>query len=159
MQEKMQEKSLIKKKILKYLEDKGISKYEFYKQTGISRGILDQNNGMSEENTLKFLAEYGNEVSADFLFSTNENMAQSSPASLHEILQENSQPYHSKNKLTAVDLLIQEKDQRIEAMLETIGTLRKYIRRLEEDLERSKIQEEEKEKPAGESGQKRKAVG
>ncbi|MBN9293778.1 MAG: helix-turn-helix transcriptional regulator [Flavobacteriia bacterium] len=52
----MQEKSLIKQNILQYIDFKGISKYKFYQDSGITRGILDQNNGMSEENTTKFLA-------------------------------------------------------------------------------------------------------
>jgi phage repressor protein C with HTH and peptisase S24 domain len=63
----MQEKSLIKKNILKFIDTKGISKYAFYKRTGITRGILDQNNGMSEENTAKFLAVFGNEISINWL--------------------------------------------------------------------------------------------
>jgi len=56
MQIYMQEKSLIKQNILQYIDFKGISKYKFYQDSGITRGILDQNNGMSEENTTKFLA-------------------------------------------------------------------------------------------------------
>lgn len=52
----MQEKSLIKQNILQFIDIKGISKYKFYQETGITRGILDQNNGMSEENTTRFLA-------------------------------------------------------------------------------------------------------
>jgi hypothetical protein len=62
----MQEKSLIKKNILQYLDLKGITKYKFYQNTGITRGVLDQNNGMSEENTTKFLAYY-KDVSAEWL--------------------------------------------------------------------------------------------
>lgn len=54
----MQEKSLIKQNILQYIDYKGISKYKFYQESGITRGVLDQNNGMSEENTAKFLAQF-----------------------------------------------------------------------------------------------------
>jgi hypothetical protein len=54
----MREISVIKQNILKYLDFIGISKYEFYKITGLSNGILSQKNGMSEENTLKFLSYY-----------------------------------------------------------------------------------------------------
>lgn len=43
----MQEKSQIKKNILQFIEYKGITKYDFYKKTGITRGVLDQNNGMT----------------------------------------------------------------------------------------------------------------
>jgi hypothetical protein len=52
----MKEKSLIKKNILQYLDSKGISKYKFYQDTGITRGVLSQNNGMSEENTARIIA-------------------------------------------------------------------------------------------------------
>ena len=64
----MQEKSPIKKNILQYIEYKGISKYKFYQKTGITRGVLDQNNGMSEENTARFIAQYP-EVSTDWLLT------------------------------------------------------------------------------------------
>ena len=58
MQENKQEKSPIKQNILLYLEKKGITQYEFYKNTGVTRGVLGQNNGISEDNLAKFLAYY-----------------------------------------------------------------------------------------------------
>ena len=67
MQDIMQEKSPIKKRILHFLDYKDISKYKFYQETGITRGILNQDNGISEENTAKFLAYY-NEISLNWLF-------------------------------------------------------------------------------------------
>ena len=54
----MQEKSIIKQNILKYLDFIGVTPYKFYQETGITRGVLTQNNGMSEENTTRFLAYY-----------------------------------------------------------------------------------------------------
>ncbi len=54
----MKKDSIIKKNILQYLDIKGISKYECYKKTGISNGILSQPNGMSEQNLMKFLSAY-----------------------------------------------------------------------------------------------------
>ena len=69
----MQEKSPIKKNILQYIEYKGISKYKFYQETGITRGVLDQNNGMSEENTARFIAQYP-EVSTDWLLTGKGSM-------------------------------------------------------------------------------------
>ena len=56
MQEIKQEKSPIKINILQYLDLMNISAYRFYKDSGITRGVLSQNNGMSEENIAKFLA-------------------------------------------------------------------------------------------------------
>ncbi len=58
MQDNRQEKSPVKQRILLFLAENGISQYEFYKITGITRGILTQNNGMSEDNVAKFLAQY-----------------------------------------------------------------------------------------------------
>ena len=64
----MREISTIKKNILQYLDFKGISKYEFYQKTGVSNGVLSQNSGMSEENTLRFLSYY-KDVSAEWLLT------------------------------------------------------------------------------------------
>lgn len=58
MQEKRQEKSIIKRNISQYLAFKGISDYQFYKETGVSRGVLSQNNGLSEDNLMRFLGYY-----------------------------------------------------------------------------------------------------
>jgi hypothetical protein len=59
-QDKSYKKSHIKENILQYIELYGISKYEFYKRTSITRGVLDQNTGISEENIAKFLACFNN---------------------------------------------------------------------------------------------------
>ncbi len=76
MQENKQEKSPIKQKILLYIESKGITQYEFYKNTGITRGILSQNNGISEENIARFLAYY-KDVSIEWLLTGNGDMLKS----------------------------------------------------------------------------------
>lgn len=52
----MSNKSTIKRNILLFIENKGITKYKLYKLTGITRGVLDQDTGLSEENTAKFIA-------------------------------------------------------------------------------------------------------
>lgn len=62
----MREISIIKEKILQFLEYKGVSKYEFYQKTGVSNGILSQKNGISEDNLLKFLSVF-NDISLDWL--------------------------------------------------------------------------------------------
>jgi len=48
-------KSIIKQNILSYLEIKAITRARFYRMAGITRGILNQNNGLSEDNIRKFL--------------------------------------------------------------------------------------------------------
>ncbi|MBS1535343.1 MAG: helix-turn-helix transcriptional regulator [Bacteroidetes bacterium] len=72
----MQEKSIIKQNILRYLDFKGITPYKCYQETGITRGVLTQNNGMSEENTSKFLAYY-TDVNIEWLLTGNGEMIKS----------------------------------------------------------------------------------
>lgn len=56
----------IKERILKYLKYQGVTKYEFYKKSDVTRGILDNLSGLSEENIGKFL-DYAPEISTDWL--------------------------------------------------------------------------------------------
>ena len=79
MQENKQEKSPIKQKILLYLHEIGMSQYDFYRRTGITRGILSQNNGISEENIARFLA-YFPDVSGEWLLTGRDPMLRSQSA-------------------------------------------------------------------------------
>lgn len=58
MQENKQEKSPIKQRILLFLAYKGVSPYEFYKNSGVTRGVLAQNNGISEDNLSRFISYF-----------------------------------------------------------------------------------------------------
>lgn len=69
----MRDFSVIKKRILQYLEFKGITKYKFYQDTGITNGILSQSNGLSEDNILKFLSGYP-DISPDWLLTGRGSM-------------------------------------------------------------------------------------
>lgn len=62
----MQNKSLIKERISKYLDFKGVSKYQFYKETGLGRGLLDGESGITEMAIAKFIA-YAKDCSIDWL--------------------------------------------------------------------------------------------
>ena len=73
MQENKQEKSLIKQNISLYLAKKGVSEYEYYKNSGTTRGILGQNNGISEDNISRFLA-YAPDVNPEWLLTGKGNM-------------------------------------------------------------------------------------
>lgn len=68
MQGNRQEKSLIKQNISLYLAKKGVSDYEYYKVSGTTRGILGQNNGISEDNISRFLA-YAPDVNHEWLLT------------------------------------------------------------------------------------------
>lgn len=73
MQDIKQEKSLIKQNILLYLAKKEVSPYEFYKKSGVTRGILQQNNGISEDNIARFLA-YAPDINTEWLLTGKGSM-------------------------------------------------------------------------------------
>ena len=60
MQEKKQNISPIKSRILEFIAAIGISKREFYEKTGISRGTLESNTSITENIITKFFATYKN---------------------------------------------------------------------------------------------------
>lgn len=62
----MQNISSIKTRIIEYLDFKGITKYEFYKESKITRSVLDKNSGISEDNIIKFIA-YDPAINLDWL--------------------------------------------------------------------------------------------
>lgn len=68
MKEKSRDFSFVKEKILQFIDFKGISKYKFYRDTGIANGILSQKGGISEENMLKTLS-YFPEINANWLLT------------------------------------------------------------------------------------------
>lgn len=78
MKEKQQEKSLIKQNILLYLAYTGVSAYEFYKVSGVTRGILQQNNGISEDNIARFLA-YAPNINTEWLLTGKGDMVKGNP--------------------------------------------------------------------------------
>ena len=72
----MRDISIIKQRILQYIENKGISKYECYQKTGITNGVLSQNNGMSEDNLLRFLSYY-KDINIEWLITGRGDMLKS----------------------------------------------------------------------------------
>lgn len=91
MQENKQEKSPIKQKILLYLTKKGISAYEFYKNSGVTRGVLSQNNGITEDNIARFLA-YAPDVNAEWLLTGKGDMLKQDFSIMQENQEEISDP-------------------------------------------------------------------
>ena len=60
----------IKEKLLKILEDKGVTEYKFYKDTGVSRGTLSNSSGLNAETLTKFFA-YFPDIDANFILNEN----------------------------------------------------------------------------------------
>lgn len=119
MQEKMQKKLIVKKNISKVIEIKGISKYEFYKITGITRGILDQNNGISEENITRFLA-YFTDIDANWLITGIGEMYRNNGENSSNLSDENTTNDNTSRLITILQDALKEKDKQIDRLLAII---------------------------------------
>lgn len=73
MQEKRQNISPVKHRILQFVDTLGISKREFYQKTGISRGTLESSTGITEETITKVFATYQN-LSPSWILTGNGEM-------------------------------------------------------------------------------------
>lgn len=148
----MQEKSPIKQRILQFIEYKGITQYEVYKNTGITRGILTQNNGISEENLSRFL-EYYHEISTKWLltgegsmliseiFHQPDKISAGSPKAAIDPAQNNMTDMISHhdadvsiltNKIEMLERIIASKDETIVALQERIASQRHFLDMLSE---------------------------
>ena len=144
MQENKQEKSPIKQKILFYLAHKGVTPYEFYQKSGVTRGVLSQNNGISEENLTRFLA-YAEGVSLQWLIKGVGDMFD------QDILTPNEQIKHDlENRIktennynqSVIDSLLNAmsaKDDIVRQQAEEIGRLKAEISQLHSRLEKSAV--------------------
>ncbi|TSE11281.1 hypothetical protein [Aquimarina algiphila] len=92
--------SSIKKRMLEYIAAKGITKYKFYKETGITRGVLDSKSGITEDNILKFISYYP-DVNLNWLIKGELKVSDSTTISKPKevILQENDVDEKLKDKL------------------------------------------------------------
>ena len=131
----MREFSLVKQNILYFIEKQNISKYELYRKTGISNGILSQKGEMSEENTIKFLSFY-TEVSADWLLTGKGEMLKTSTQSItqngntnvnngHNVSGQGNIIKQTNDELMEIirekDKQIAEKDKQIAMLIEKIS--------------------------------------
>ena len=78
--------SKIKSRILKHIEDKGISKRQFYIETGISNGVLDKKTGLTELNIEKYLNTY-EEINPTWLLTGKGNMYTDNRNEINDIKQ------------------------------------------------------------------------
>ena len=58
----------IKERIIQFIDYKGLSKYKFYQETGISNGVLDKKSGLSMDTVEKLLIKYP-EISEKWLIT------------------------------------------------------------------------------------------
>lgn len=142
----MQKKSLIKQNILYFIEYKNITRYKFYQETGITRGILDQDNGMSEENTAKFLAQYP-EVSPEWLLTGKGKMLKEE---VKEADQQDPPAANNDKYITLLEAQVKDKEAIIKEKEEKEAMYKEKIMALENELQEYKnlkkgYQQEEEE--------------
>lgn len=82
-QDKEQKISPIKQRILFFAESLGISKRDFYKKIGVSRGTLESRTGITEDIVAKFIAAYP-DISLEWLIRGEGEMFRLSPESAEE---------------------------------------------------------------------------
>lgn len=151
MQEIKQDKSPIKQRILFFLKEKGISMYNCYAKTGITRGILAQNNGISEDNITRFLAYYV-EMNTDWLILGRGSMLRSDEE--HSTSQPVGQPIIQQDSSLSESVYIykmyEEEKEENKALIRENGCLEERIRTLESKLqEYEPFSELPKGKPKG----------
>ncbi len=137
---------------MQYLEYKGISKYKFYQETGITNGILSKNNGISEENLLNFLSCY-RDISPNWLltgegsmliseiFQQPDKISAGSPKAAIDPVKNNTTDMISHheadvsiltNKIEMLERIITSKDETIAALQERIASQRHFLDMLSE---------------------------
>lgn len=127
MQEKEQNISPIKQRILLFAASLGISKRDFYTKIGVSRGTLESKTGITEDVITKFFATYP-EVNIEWLMTGRGEML--SDESVAPVKQ---QPVISDERLVAQGVtpeLIMELLNRITEQAAEIGRLQEQIRQL-----------------------------
>lgn len=127
MKENTREISILKQRILQYLDSKQVSKYECYKNTGITNGVLSQTNGMSEDNILRFLSYY-NDISSDWLLLGHGSMLRN--ISEQAALQPTAQSISSTDESFIYKMYKEEKEEK-EKLLKENGRLEERLRQLE----------------------------
>ena len=152
MHEKIQKFSPIKKRILQFVDSLNMSKREFYAKTGISRGTLDNNSGITEDILTKIFANFS-EISPLWLITGEGSMLISeivhqpdkisagSPKAAIDPVQNNTTDMIShqdadvsmlEGKIEMLERIIASKEETIVALQERIASQRHFLDMLSE---------------------------
>ncbi|MGL5682667.1 MAG: hypothetical protein ACRDDZ_06355 [Marinifilaceae bacterium] len=122
----MREISILKERILQYLDFKGITKYECYQKTGITNGVFSQKNGLSEDNLLRFLSYY-KEINHTWLLTGTGDMERVSSSS------NNNTTINDTDVVLLLKEMLKDKELRIEELTEKVGSLKEKLKGLQEE--------------------------
>jgi len=121
MQEKLQNISPIKQRILYFIDYLNISKRKFYEKTGISRGTIESNTGITEEILAKFIATFDH-VNIFWLIKGEGEMLNSNAINKTDPMNCNDCPY--KNLITWLEEDITRYREDIADLKDDLRTLR-----------------------------------
>ena len=131
--------SAFKSRIIQYLEYKGLTKYDFYKKTGVSNGVLSQKSGLSEDNALKFL-NYFKDINPTWFFSGKGDMLKKpheyAPEDRGLLTVNDKNPEYRCENCGEKNLLIETLQKLTENQQELIAVLKEKLKKYEssEDL-------------------------
>lgn len=116
MQDKNQEKSILKQRLFEYLDYKGIkNKNDLYQpdNAGLSKGILSQNNKLSEDNILRFLNFY-TDINLDwFIYGRGEMIKKDASLSDDSHILENEQLRNSIIRLVTENTQLRDEIEQL----------------------------------------------
>ncbi|MRJ10477.1 hypothetical protein EDL98_05205 [Ornithobacterium rhinotracheale] len=125
----MREISILKERILQYLDFKGVKKSKFYEETGVSNGVLSQKNGLSEDNLMRFLNFYS-DINPKWLL-TGEGEMLKTPAKQEEPVQQVAEPHATYNNTAHLEEKIAFLQEKIQLLQENKALLEDKVKSLE----------------------------
>ena len=132
MQEKKQNNSPIKQRILQFIEELGVSKREFYSQTSISRGTLESGTGITEDIIARFIATYQN-ISPVWLLTGEGAMFNSNEPLLKEPTSSDL-PGGPCQQCRLRDIIIAKQEDSIELLKDKISQLSRQMKDKPDDI-------------------------
>lgn len=106
----------------------GVSKYECYKNTGITNGVLSQMNGLSEDNLMRFLSYY-TDISYTWLLTGEGSMLRTE----HSLISSNVPLQQISGEAAAYYRMYKEKDNKVEELLKENAYLQERLRLYKSD--------------------------
>jgi len=129
---------MVKERILEYLDNKGISKYKFYQQTGLSNGYLDKKGSIGADKCEIILSTY-EDINTEWLMRGKGSMIKTNNNNVSSNQVEEPSPnYISKHKEDQWISMIEKKDNELRKCHQEIGRLKEVVRRFRSNYPNAK---------------------
>lgn len=121
----------IKERIKQYLELKGISKYQFYKEMGFANGFLDKDGSIGSDKCEKIIYHY-KDLNIEWLITGN------GPMMIDSFIAKEPAPVYGEINNPFYQLY-KEKDQEVNRLNQEIGALNAEVEHLKKILRQSNL--------------------